>query len=86
MILDKIIEQTKIDLEIKKAKFSFDDLGKSLAYNPYMPRPVKPALKSSEYEPLRIISEIKKASPSKGLIRADFEPTQIAVAYENAGT
>lgn len=86
MILDKIIEQTKIDLEIKKAKFSFDDLGKSLAYNPYMPRPVKPALKSSADEPLRIISEIKKASPSKGLIRADFEPTQIAVAYENAGT
>ena len=86
MILDKIIEQTKIDLEIKKAKFSFDELGRSLAYNPYMPRPVKPALKSSPDESLRIISEIKKASPSKGLIRADFDPVEIAVAYENAGT
>ena len=45
-ILDKIIKQTKIDLEQRKSVMSMDMLGMSLSYNPYVPRDVKPFFKN----------------------------------------
>ena len=85
MILDEIIEKTKQDLEIRKKEISLDLLGRTLSSNPYMPRDVKPYLTSTKEEPIRIIAEVKKASPSKGIIKEDFDPLLIAQAYSNSG-
>ena len=85
MILDEIIEKTKQDLEIRKKEISLDLLGRTLSSNPYTPRDVKPYLASTKDEPIRIIAEVKKASPSKGIIKEDFDPLVIAQAYSNSG-
>ena len=82
MILDEIIKKTKDDLEKRKADFPEEWLGRSLAYNPYVPRDVLNSLRASQNEPIKIIAEIKKASPSRGVIREDFEPIKIAQEYE----
>ena len=85
MILDDIIKKTKEDLVKRQKEFSLDWLGRSLAFNARQPRDVYPHLQATPEDPYRIIAEVKKASPSKGVIREDFDPLAIAQAYERGG-
>jgi indole-3-glycerol phosphate synthase len=84
-ILNDIIKKTKEDIKKRQAEFDLDWLGRSLAYNPYPPRDVKPYLTATKDEPIRIIAEVKKASPSKGIIKEDFDPVTIAYDYSQSG-
>ncbi|SFV58838.1 Indole-3-glycerol phosphate synthase [hydrothermal vent metagenome] len=84
-ILDEIIKKTKDDLEKRKIEYPVEWLGRSLAFNPFVPKDVHGFLKATDENPYRIIAEVKKASPSKGIIREDFDPIQIAQQYTEGG-
>lgn len=82
MILDDIIEKRKIQLEKEKAAVSPEKM-KKIALEMTTPcRDFYAALKKSG---LSVISEVKKASPSKSVICEDFHPVETAEAYEKAG-
>jgi indole-3-glycerol phosphate synthase len=84
-ILNKIIAQKHLEIARDSAITSLDDLELSAKVISDR-RDFIGALRSRivAHQPA-IIAEIKKASPSKGLIRADFDPALIAAQYESAG-
>lgn len=83
--LDRIVA-TKIE-EVAKLKQSFD-LSAAERKISLMPntKGFEQALSKKHSRGMGLIAEVKKASPSKGLIRPDFDPVHIAKAYEEAGT
>lgn len=78
MILDDIVNAKKEYL--LKSEYTFD--AKRL-YDA-MEKPVADFKAAMSKEGLSIIGEVKKASPSRGLIKPDFEPVEIAKEYEGA--
>lgn len=82
MILDKIVDKRKEQLEREKRQTSLADL-KIMVRE--CDKPVISFSKAVKKDTLSVISEVKKASPSKGLICPDFHPVDIAKAYESAG-
>ncbi|MGV8906443.1 MAG: indole-3-glycerol phosphate synthase TrpC [Acetobacterium sp.] len=81
MILDRIVESTKIRVAQLKKKYPLNIL-KKLAKKTENPFSFEKALKVDD---IAFICEVKKASPSKGLIAKDFLYLQIAKEYEIAG-
>jgi indole-3-glycerol phosphate synthase len=85
-VLAGIAAYKRIDVDARKAATSQDAV-ELLARAAPPPRGFRAALESHVETTGRpaLIAEIKKASPSKGLIRADFDPPAIARAYERGG-
>ncbi len=81
-ILDQIVKQTLEDLSSRKKEISFNDLH-SLEGFEKQRIDFKSALQKENT--VSIIAEVKKGSPSKGVIREDFNPMDIALSYEDGG-
>ena len=84
-ILNKILATKAIEVAAAKTKISLDEV-KTLAFAEPKPRDFVSSIRAKiAAGNAAVIAEIKKASPSKGVIRADFKPTEIAKSYEAGG-
>jgi indole-3-glycerol phosphate synthase len=84
-ILDRILARKREELEAARAAVPFAEMQRRAAALP-PPRDFVGALRAkiAAGRPA-VIAEVKKASPSKGLLRADFDPAAIARGYETGG-
>ena len=83
-ILDTIKEYKLKEIERDKKLISTSDI-EELAKSALPVRKFCEAIKLAQKTGYGLIAEIKKASPSKGLIRDDFNPEELAIAYEKGG-
>ena len=82
-ILEEIIWHKEVEVSQMREKLPLADLQRKVLTAP-PPRDFLQALRQGKTQPA-LIAEVKKASPSKGVIRADFDPVAIAHAYGDGG-
>lgn len=81
-ILAKIVEHKRVEIAAAKLRRPAEQLQTALAQSPPV-RDFVAALRAAPH--IGLIAEVKKASPSANVIRADFDPLAIAKSYEAAG-
>jgi indole-3-glycerol phosphate synthase len=81
MILDEIVKDCRLRLETSKNQIPLTKI-KEMAFGKAPPVDMVQALRRDR---VSIIAEVKKASPSKGLICRDFDPVEIAKSYAAGG-
>ncbi|MFH1412135.1 MAG: indole-3-glycerol phosphate synthase TrpC [Candidatus Omnitrophota bacterium] len=82
MILSKIIEEKRREVDRLRSKISFNKV-KEEAERMYVNSQFKKNISRKGH--INLIAEIKKSSPSQGVIRVDFDPLKIALTYHGAG-
>ena len=81
-VLDKIVSKKREEIAAAKERASIESLRELLADAP----PVRSFFDALAADgPIKLIAEVKKASPSKGVIREDFDPVAIAKSYASSG-
>lgn len=84
--LEEIIAYKKIEIEECKERLPQDKLQQLIKEKELIKRDFYKSLKNKvDKKEIALIAEIKKASPSKGIIRADFNHIEIAKAYKKGG-
>ncbi len=81
MILERIVADNLAELEARKSSFPLEQLRRVVLEQP-PPLDLASALRGDH---IRLIAEVKKASPSRGIIRPDFNPVEIAEIYTGNG-
>lgn len=84
MILDKIVSYKREFVAQRKRELPLADL-KARVLDLPVPPDFRAAIHRGPEEDVNVIAEVKKASPSKGVIREDFDPIRIAIDYAQNG-
>ncbi|WP_028610539.1 indole-3-glycerol phosphate synthase TrpC [Paenibacillus harenae] len=85
MFLDKIVATKRAEVAALAERFQMAEAEKRIAELDNCRGFERALTANGRNRSMGLIAEVKKASPSKGLIRSDFEPTKLAKAYEDAG-
>jgi indole-3-glycerol phosphate synthase len=81
MILNEIVSHNSQELELKKRSLPMTELRNMVLHQP----PPLDLASGLCGEGIQLIAEVKKASPSRGIIRPDFDPVEIAKIYADNG-
>ncbi len=85
MFLDRIVAQTRLDLERRKQERPLEELMRLAIAQP-LPRDLLEAIRPGRSKSqVHLIAEVKRASPSKGLLAPHLDPVELARSYEANG-
>jgi indole-3-glycerol phosphate synthase len=84
-VLEKILARKAVEIAERRARVSVSDLQSLIAMADAPRGFAKALIEQAKRKQPAVIAEIKKASPSKGVIREHFQPAEIAKSYEAGG-